>query len=117
MPDKQTDDRNHEENPPFNDFDLDMNTTHLISNVPPHKQAHLIEEIEVKPSEQRRIALGSFTEDNPPNGFSTEITPEPNPAGSVLTEITSLGTSERYRLVLHAANYGVKNVSIKVWSL
>lgn len=117
MSNNQSSSGNHENRPPLNDFDLDLNATHLISNTPRHKQAHLIEKLEVKPSEQRRVALGSFAEDNPPKGFSVEITPDPNPTGSVLTEVTSLGTAKRYKLVLHVTNYSSRAVNTEVWRL
>lgn len=117
MSNKQSSSRNHEDKPPFNDFDLGLSATRLISDTPRSKKASLIEKIELKPTDQRRISLGSFTEDNPPKGFSIEITPDPNPEGSVLTEVTSLGTSKRYKLVLHITNYGINTVRAEVWAL
>jgi hypothetical protein len=117
MSGKQADVSSHEEKQPFNDFDLGLNATYLISNTPRSKQANLVDKLEVKPSEQRRILLGNFTGDKPPKGFSVEITPDPNPEGSVLTEVTSLGTSKQYKLVLHITNYGISTVSAEVWRL
>jgi hypothetical protein len=114
---KQSDKSGHEEDPPFNDFDLGLNATHLISDTPRSKQANLVEKLEVKPSEQRRILLGRFTGDKPPKGFSVEVMADPDPAGSLLTEVTSLGTSRQYKLVMHITNYGTKTVSVKVWQL
>lgn len=117
MHNKQPDSDGLEGKPPFNDFDLSLNATHLINNTPRSKKASLIEEIELKPTNQRRISLGSFTKNSPPKGFSVEITPDPNPEGSVLTEVTSLGTSKRYKLVMHITNYGISTVNAEVWSL
>jgi hypothetical protein len=102
---------------PFNDFDMDLNATHLISDEPRSKEASLIKRIELEPTEQQRIPLGNFKEDNPPKGFSVEITPDPDPAGSVLTEVTSLGTTKEYKLILHITNYGIRTVSAEVWKL
>ena len=116
MSNKQLD-SNHEKESPFNDFDLDINATHLISDTPRHRQAKLITENGVKIGEQQRITLGSFTAASPPKGFSIELTPDPNPVGSVVTEVTSLGTSKRYKLVLLIANYGTKAVTAKIWQL
>jgi len=96
---------------------MDLNATHLISDARHSKEARLIEIIELKPTEQQRIPLGTFKEDNPPKGFSIEITPDPNPEGSVLTEVTSLGTSKQYKLILHITNYGINTVSAEVWIL
>lgn len=117
MRSKQPDSDHIKGKPPFNDFDLGLNTTHLTTNTPRSKKVSLIEKIELKPTDQRRISLGSFTENNPPKGFSIEITPDPDPEGSVLTEVTSLGTSKQYKLVLHITNYGINTVSAEVWSL
>ncbi len=117
MSNKQSDNKDHEDRSPFNDFDLELNANQLFDDMPRHKQASLIEKIEVQPSEQRHIPLGDFTGRKPPKGFSIELTPDPNPAGSLLTEVTSLGTSSRYKLVLHIANYGTKMVTAEVWRL
>ncbi|MET0779803.1 MAG: hypothetical protein ABWY71_03130 [Candidatus Saccharimonadales bacterium] len=117
MSSKQPDSNNHTQESPFNDFDLDINATNLISSAPRRRQAKLIAQLEVKLGEQQHITLGSFTEASPPKGFSIELTPDPNPAGSVVTEITSLGTAKRYKLVLHIANYGTRAVSAKIWQL
>jgi hypothetical protein len=117
MSSKQPKDSDPVEESPFNDFDLDMNATHLISDAPRPKQAKLIEKLEVKPSEQQRILLGNFTGDKPPKGFSVEVTPDPNPAGSLLTEVTSLGTPGQYKLIMHIANYGAKTINAEVWKL
>jgi hypothetical protein len=102
---------------PFNDFDMGLNATHLISDKQRSKEASLIKRIELKPTEQQRIPLGNFKEDNPPKGFSVEITPDPEPVGSVLTEVTSLGTTKEYKLILHITNFGIRTVSAEVWRL
>lgn len=117
MRSKQSDSDNLKEGPSFHEFDLGMNATHLISKEPRNKQAALIEKLEVKPGEQRRVALGSFAKDNPAKGFSIEFKPDPAPADSVVTQVSALGTSKRHRLVMHIANYGTKTVSAEVWRL
>jgi hypothetical protein len=58
---------------PFNDFDMKLNVTHLISNARHSKEASLIEIIELKPTEQQRIPLGTFKEDNPPTAHSLKF--------------------------------------------
>ncbi|HSX06830.1 MAG TPA: hypothetical protein VLG92_03855 [Candidatus Saccharimonadia bacterium] len=117
MSGKQSNKNHQTEDSPFNDFDLGLNVTHLVDNSHRSKKANFIEKVELKPADQRRILLGNFTAGNPPKGFSTEITPDPNPEDSVLTEVTSLGTSERYKLALHIADYGIDTVSAKIWQL
>ncbi len=108
---------NNDSDTPLNDFDMGLNATHLVSDVRHSKEANLIERIELKPTEQQRIPLGSFKEDNPPKGFSVEISPDPNPVDSVLTEVVSIGTSKRYKLVMHITNYSIGNVVAEVWRL
>lgn len=102
---------------PLSDFGMGLDTAHLISDTRHSKEASFIKKVELKPTEQQRILLGSFKGDNPPKGFSIELTPDPNPEGSVVTEVTSIGTSKRYKLVLHIANYGINTVSAEVWIL
>jgi hypothetical protein len=41
-------DSNHEKESPFNDFDLDINATHLISDAPKPRRAKLITKTKVK---------------------------------------------------------------------
>lgn len=102
---------------PYNDFDMSFDATHLISGLPHSKGASLVKRLELKPTEQQRLSLGSFKGNNPPKGFSVEVTPDPDPAGSVLTEVTSMGTSEQYKLIMHITNYGVRTISAEVWRL
>lgn len=117
MRSKQSDNDELKEGLPFHEFDLGMNATHLISDAPRNKQATLIEKLDVKPGAQRRVALGKFDKDNPAKGFSIELKPDSVPADSVVTQVSALGTSNQYRLVMHIANYGTKTVSAEVRQL
>jgi hypothetical protein len=117
MRSEQPDSDDPKEESSFNDFDMDMNASQLITAAPRHEQAALVEKLNVKPGEQRRVALGSFTKDDPAKGFSIDLSPDPTPVDSIVTEVSSLGTPRRYRLVLHIANYGNKTVSAEVWRL
>jgi hypothetical protein len=104
-----------DDNTDAGDFDVDLNATHLISDARHPKEASLIEVIELKPTEQQHIPLGTFKESNPPKGFSVEITPDPDPADSVLTDVVSIGTSKQYKLVMQITNYSIGNVVAEVW--
>lgn len=73
--------------------------------------------LEVKPQEQPSLLLGKFTSEQPAKGFSIQLDPDPDPAESIVTQITRLGTDKRYRLILHIANYGAKTVHAEVWSM
>jgi hypothetical protein len=99
---------------PFNDFDLEAKSGALIQAASPRKQSDLIEKIAIKPGQQCRIYLGSYSEANPPTGFSVELNPDPVPANSVVTEVSSLGLSQHYKLILHIANYGTKTITAEV---
>lgn len=82
------------------------------------KDAQLIGEIEVRPEEQPHISLGNYnyTSSTQPKGFFIKINPNPE-TDSIVTQITRLGASERYELVLHIANYGSTTISAEVWRL
>jgi hypothetical protein len=94
---------------------IELDATHLITNGPGHVFTQLKGTITVKPREQSRMSLGTFNDTKPPKGFSIEVNPED--AESVVSQITSLGTSKRYELILHIANYGDVVVDAEVWSL
>lgn len=81
------------------------------------KRAGLIQRIDIRPSKPYRVVLGSFTEDNPAKGFSIQLSPNPTPAGSVITEVMSQGTAEEHKLTLHIANHGTRTVSAEIWQL
>jgi len=102
---------------PFNDSDLSTTSDYLLKPTPRPKNAISIEKLEVKPSNQRRIPLGSFTEANSPKGFLIELDPDPMPNDSVVTEVTTLGSHGRFTLYLHVANYGTESVHAEVWKL
>lgn len=77
----------------------------------------LVCEIEAGAHKLCRVTLGHFTAGNPPLGFSVEIVPDPDPAGSVTTQVVSLGTPDNYRLVLLVSNAGDKPVKARVEQL
>lgn len=85
----------------------------LLSETPDH--ARPTGELEVNPGKQERVSLGDFTGDNPPKGFSIEVTPK-RYSQDVVPQLTRLGaTYDKYELVLHVANYGDKTVSVEVF--
>lgn len=89
----------------------------LLANDTKVHSDHSITTVTVKPGEQRRVVLGEYTADNTPTGFSVDYTPQPYPEGSVETQITSVGTVARYRMVLFVANYGTHTVTAEVRQL
>lgn len=90
----------------------------IIKDIPRPKSASFIRRLEVEPSEQERIPLGNFTDNSEPKGFLVEIDPDPSPADSVVTKVTSLvGGADRYSLHLHIANFGLRKITAEVWQL
>lgn len=79
--------------------------------------SNFVGKLTVEPQEQRYILLGKFTNKRPAKGFSIQVEPKPDPAESVETLITPLGSEKRYSLTLHVANYGNKAVSVEVWRM
>ena len=102
---------------PFNDALLAIDSNDLTKGISHPKNAVSIEKLEIKPSNQRRIPLGSFTEENTPKGFLVELDPDPVPTDSVVTEVTKLGAHGRYTLYLHVANFGTESVNAEIWRL
>jgi hypothetical protein len=101
---------------PISHLRSESDASHLITTEFEKAKHTPIGEIEVKSKEQPHISLGNYVASRPPKGFAIHISPDPEPE-TIVTQITSLGTKEKYELVLHVANYGSKTVSIEVWRL
>lgn len=99
------------------DFIVPGSASRLIKDVPRPRDAVSMEKLKVGPAEQCTVSLGSFSEDRPPKGFMVEIDPDPYPAGTTVTEVTSMGSSKRYSLQMHIANFGSKAVNAEIWRL
>lgn len=91
--------------------DLNGESTNLAKN------EALIQTIDIKPGEQRRITLGNFDTDNPTKGFSVEFKPSPKPANSVVSEVSTLSKSKHYEMVMDIINHGTKAVNAEVRQL
>jgi hypothetical protein len=99
------------------DFALQHRSSHLAKDRPRPKDAVFIIELTIKPRSQRRVPLGSFTEKNSPRGFLVEIDPDPSPADSVVTEVTSLNGGNRRTLFLEVANFSSRVAHAQIWRL
>lgn len=99
------------------DIESSESSSPLMRDIPRPKSATFIDKLQVKAHEQKRIPLGSFIEETQPKGFLVEIDPDPSPANSVITEITSLGSGSRYTLYLLVSNFSSKAVSADIWRL
>lgn len=102
---------------PMKRFLPDIDGSHLIKDGSQGKSSKYVCKITVKPQIPQKVSLGNFSADNPPKGFSIEFVPDPHPEGSVTSQITSLGTQEKYRLILFIVNYGNKTVEAVVRQL
>lgn len=73
--------------------------------------------LEVKPQEHQQVSLGRFSETDHVKGFSIELSPDPEPTGSIATHIVSLGTPKTYELILHIVNSGDHAVTATISSV
>ena len=102
---------------PFKDYAPVTDTEQLVQEQMRPGDAVFIKKLEIKPSEQRRIPLGSFAEEETLRGFLVEVNPDPMPVKSLATKITRHGDGDRYALYLHVANHGKKSLQLEVWRL
>jgi hypothetical protein len=88
--------------------------SHLITHSPASRTAKLVGEVHVNPQEQLHLRLGEYSKAQPAGGFSVELSPDPDPIDSVVTQITSIGTALKHELVMQIANYGTKAIHATV---
>jgi hypothetical protein len=81
------------------------------------RDSRLIEKVRIKPRGQERVFLGNFENGAQPLGFSVEVTPDPEPTDSVETQVVTIGTAHRYKLIMNIANYGAKAVRATIRQL
>jgi hypothetical protein len=89
----------------------------LTTSGPGHIFTKPLGTIEVKPREEPHLSLGVFNEAISPKGFSIQVDPAPEPAGSVVTQISTLKMGKRYELVLQVTNHSDQTVHAEVWGL
>lgn len=86
-------------------------TQHTLST-----EGKLIEEVELRPSEQARVFLGHFKLHEIPKGYSVALSPKTIEDEEIIRQITRLELQDgKYELILHIANYSGKTVSAEVW--
>jgi len=76
-----------------------------------------IGDLRIKPKGHPSLLLGTFSEENPPAGFSISIHPNPSPANSVTTRVATTGRGDTYKLVLHVTNNSARTVGVHVSQL
>jgi len=76
-----------------------------------------ITEAKIKPRMHPSFLLGTFTDDNPPAGFSISIHPNPHPANSVSTSVARTGSENKYKLILHVTNNSPRTIGVEVHQL
>lgn len=77
----------------------------------------LVTRIRVKPQQHKEIIIGSCMDIQPPKGFSIELSPSTMPVEAVTTEVTTIGTPERYSYALRINNSSHKVVSAEIWQM
>jgi len=73
--------------------------------------------LHVSPNQQLQLTLGTYNAERPQKGFSISLDPDPDPIGSVSTQVFVAGTPSRGELILNVANTGVHAVSAEVWQI
>ena len=76
-----------------------------------------ITEAKIKPRMHPSFLLGTFSDGNPPTGFSISIHPNPRPADSVITRVARMGTDDTYKLILHVTNNSARTIGVEVRQL
>jgi hypothetical protein len=76
-----------------------------------------IGKLKVGRAEQLQMSLGVFGADRPAKGFSVEVSPDPQPEESVVTEVIAVGSPARHELFLSIANFGDKPITAEVWRI
>lgn len=80
-----------------------FDTSQLIKYPNTKEKSSLIREIEIRPNEHCRIALGTFNSSNPPIGFTIHSKPRVD-AAATTAKITSLVYRKSFKLFLHIGN-------------
>jgi hypothetical protein len=71
----------------------------------------------VAPQQQLQMSLGVFGADRPVRGFSIDLSPDPESDESVVAQILSVGSDQRFELILNIANVGERAVTADVWQM
>lgn len=92
-------------------------TSHSLKSHRNEAMNYPIGEIEVRPGDQSHISLGTFSNNRPPVGFSTHLTPDPQD-DAIVTHVARIEVgNNRFELILHIANYGDRTISAEVRQL
>jgi hypothetical protein len=73
--------------------------------------------VRLKPGESRQVLIGSSNSPVPPKGFSIEVKPMKMPAGTVISNITTEGSSRRYDYILDIANLSDRSINAQIWQM
>lgn len=84
---------------------------------PSKKNSDVLCRLKVKPHEQLHILLGIFEKARKLNGFVVELTPNPNPNGSVESHISRFDKEAYSTFFLDIANTGTKPILAEVHQL
>jgi hypothetical protein len=95
----------------------EVDATHLISKRIGHTSGAFLGQLRVKPQDQERMILGTFTVKDNLKGFCIDVKPNPDPDDSVVTHIINAGTDDEYKLLLHIINYGSKTITASIRQL
>lgn len=89
----------------------------LVTSGPGHVFENFVTNIRLKARETRQVLIGSSTSPTPPKGFAVELKPQKMPESTLVTQITTEGSSTRYDYILDITNCSDRSVSAQVWQI
>ena len=89
----------------------------LVTSGPGHVFDNFVTTVRLKAHESRQLLIGSSNSPIPPKGFAVELKPQKLPANTLVTQITTEGSSRRYDYVLDITNCSDRTVSAQVWQV
>lgn len=89
----------------------------LVTSGPGHVFEKFVTTVRLKARETRQVLIGSSTSPTPPKGFAVELKPQKMPESTLVTRITTEGSSTRYDYILDVTNCSNRSVSAQVWQI
>lgn len=96
---------------------IDKRPRKTITSGPGHVFNKFVTNVRLKARETRHILIGSSASPTPPKGFSVELRPQKMPANTLITRITTEGSTTRYDYILDITNCSDRPVSAQVWQM
>jgi hypothetical protein len=82
-----------------------------------HVFSNFIGRVTIRPGKQLTVPIGNTFTSNAPKGFSIGLSPGNETDETIVLEVTTMGTPDKYEYKLHIANNGTKTVNAEIWAL